>query len=395
MKRLLILLGILLLPVLSLHAQDDETMQPMTLHFAAMVGDEMALCGETYAGIGADEATISFDDFRFYVSNIQLLTAEGDAVPFQLEQDGMWQVEDVALLDFENGEAGCSEIGNAALNGEVIGMVPMGDYVGLTLDLGVPFELNHLDVTAAPSPLNVAAMWWNWQVGYKFIRVDLMTDATENNAWNIHLGSTGCQSPAGAVPPTERCARPNIATITFDEFDFENGVIVADLGTLLTAVPLYENTLMPPGCMSGVDDPDCPALFPNFGLSLNDGGCPEGDCSSQTLFRVSDMESVTLVGRTEMSAEMNMNMDAGGHGHGHGATTELIPVDEAAAIQIAFERYPDTTVIESKAGMAYGVPVWDIELSNGVSIEINQSNGETVEISGAGEDWENPAYDND
>ncbi|NJP08036.1 MAG: metallo-mystery pair system four-Cys motif protein, partial [Chloroflexaceae bacterium] len=94
-----------------------------------MVGDEMALCGETYAGIGADEAAISFNDFRFYVSNIQLLTAEGDAMPFQLAQDGMWQVEDVALLDFENGEAGCSEIGNAALNGEVIGMAPSGEYV--------------------------------------------------------------------------------------------------------------------------------------------------------------------------------------------------------------------------------------------------------------------------
>lgn len=45
--------------------------------------------------------------------------------------------------------------------------------------------------------------------------------------------------------------------------------------------------------------------------------------------------------------------------------------------------------------MAYGVQVWDIELSNGVSIEIDQANGEIVEIYGAGEDWENPAYDND
>ena len=90
-----------------------------------------------------------------------------------------------------------------------------------------------------------------------------------------------------------------------------------------------------------------------------------------------------------------MDMGAGGHAHGHGAATEAGPVDEAAAIQIALERYPGTTVVESKAGMAYGVQVWDIELSNGVSIEIDQANGEIVEIYGAGEDWENPAYDND
>lgn len=70
-------------------------------------------------------------------------------------------------------------------------------------------------------------------------------------------------------------------------------------------------------------------------------------------------------------------------------------VDEAAAIEIALTRYPSTTVVESKPGVAYGVQVWDIELSNGVSIEIDQANGAIVEISGAGEDWENPEYDND
>jgi len=317
MKRGLMIwmLFLLALPLLSAQAQDE--MQPITLRFAATVGDAMALCGETYAGIGADEAEISFNDFRFYVSNVQLLTADGDAVPLELVQDGMWQVDNVALLDFENGAGGCSEIGNAALNGQVDGMALAGDYTGVRFDLGVPFELNHADVTTAPSPLNIAAMFWSWQGGYKFIRVDVMTDAAENNAWNIHLGSTGCESPASAVAPEALCTRPNIATITFDDFDIDNGVIVADLAGLLTGVPLHENTLMPPGCMSGVDDPDCPALFPNFGLSLADGVCPDGDCSAQTLFRVSAAADVTLVDRTEMSADMNtgtgMDMSGGDH----------------------------------------------------------------------------------
>jgi len=314
MARLFLVTLLLVLLVFSLQAQDAADMQPITLRFAATVGDEMAMCGETYAGIGADDTEISFTDFRLYVSNIQLLNADGDAVPLELEQDGMWQFENVALLDFENGEAGCSETGNAALNGEVIGMATAGEYVGVSFDLGVPFELNHLDVTAAASPLNIAAMWWNWQGGYKFLRIDVQTNAPENNAWNIHLGSTGCKSAASAVPPEEMCARPNIATFTFDEFDFENGVIVADLAALLTNVPLQLNTLMPPGCMSGVDDPDCPALFPNFGLSLEEGICPDGDCSAQTLFRLSDMDSVSLVERSEMSAGMNMGGDGAGHG---------------------------------------------------------------------------------
>ncbi len=300
------------------HGSHDHSQQAngsMTLHFAAMVGDAPALCGETYPGIGADAAEISFNDFRFYVSNIHLLTAEGEAVPFQLEQDGLWQHENVALLDFENGTAGCSEIGNAAVNGIIIGEAPAGEYTGLRFDLGVPFELNHLDVTAAPSPLNIGAMWWSWQGGYKFIRVDLMTDATESEpAWNIHIGSTGCASPAGVIPPAEACARPNIATITFDAFDFDQNIIIADLGGLLQDIALYENTPMPPGCMSGVDDPDCPALFFNFGLSLDSGICTDADCAAQTFFHVGDADTVMLIGRIGMNGMDEMNGD---HDHDH------------------------------------------------------------------------------
>lgn len=52
-----------------------------------------------------------------------------------------------------------------------------GRYTGLAFDMGVPFALNHADVTAAPSPLNIQALWWNWQGGYKFMRVDMRTGA--------------------------------------------------------------------------------------------------------------------------------------------------------------------------------------------------------------------------
>jgi uncharacterized repeat protein (TIGR04052 family) len=271
----------------------------MTLNFVAAIGESMAVCGEDYPAVGADSATISFNDFRLYVSNIHLLTTDGDRVRFELEQDGVWQVDDVALLDFEDGTGGCAEIGNAALNGQVIGSAPAGEYVGLTFDMGVPFGLNHQDVTTAASPLNIAAMWWNWQGGYKFIRVDIMTDDPENPAWNLHVGSTGCESPAAVIPPEERCTRPNLPSVTLESFDFENDVIVADLASLLTGITLYESTPMPPGCMSGFDDPDCPALFANFGLTFDTGACADGgDCSGQMFFRVAPAVDVTLVERT-------------------------------------------------------------------------------------------------
>lgn len=297
--RLTVLLILFVVAVLANTAQDDETdTMPVTLNFAAMVGEDIATCGENYAEVGTGEATISFNDFRFYVSNIQLTTAEGDTVPLELIQDGLWQVEDVVLLDFEDGSDSCSEIGNAALNGEVNGTVPAGEYTGVTFDLGVPFDLNHLDVTTAPSPLNIAALWWNWQGGYKFIRVDIITDAEENSAWNLHIGSTGCQSAAAVIPPVEACSRPNVVTVEFETFDFEDDVIIADLGGLLTDIPLYESTPMPPGCMSGIDDPDCEFLYPNLGLSLQDGVCPDGDCTEQRFFRMGSLDDVTPVVRT-------------------------------------------------------------------------------------------------
>lgn len=287
-----VFLGTSLTPVL---AQDTA----FTLRFAATVADETASCGETYTNVGGDEATITFNDFRLYVANIEFGRADGSWVPLILEQDGMWQYQNVALLDFENGSDNCSEIGNTALNGIVVGTAPADEYIAVRFDLGVPYDYNHLDVTTAVPPLNIAALWWNWQGGYKFIRIDVETDATQDNAWNIHIGSAGCESPAGVIPPTEPCTRPNVATITLPQFDIQRDVVVVDLAGLLTDISLYESVPMPPGCMSGIDDPDCPALFSNLGLSLESGTCLDGNCSEQKLFRVDSAENVTLIGRSE------------------------------------------------------------------------------------------------
>ena len=299
------------------HQHNDQ--MPVTLQFAAMVGDAIARCGESYSNIGADAAEIQFSDFRLYVSNIHLTTANRELVPLHLEQDGVWQVEDVALLDFEDGSGPCGEIGNPALNGEIRGMAPADEYVGVSFDLGVPFSLNHQDVTAAPSPLNIAAMFWNWQGGYKFLRIDMMTDAEDDNAWNIHLGSTGCDSLSGVIAPEDECSRPNRVTITFDEFYAERNVIVADLGALLAGVPLYENAPMPPGCQSGIDDPDCTAVFAGLGLSLEDGVCTDDECLAQSFFRVGKRDDIELVGRSEDGMRMDHEHEAETDEHEHGS----------------------------------------------------------------------------
>ena len=81
---------------------------------------------------------------------------------------------DIALLDFENGQGKCEEKGTARTNSVVRGIVKGSNSKSIVFKLGVPFEWNHVDNVAVPSPLNVGAMFWNWQFGYKFARFDLV-----------------------------------------------------------------------------------------------------------------------------------------------------------------------------------------------------------------------------
>ncbi len=313
-----LLLVTLLVTALAACGPANNTDGNVTLQFALNVGDKAAACGQSYPDVGSSSTEISFTDLRFYVSNIRLINAQGQEVPLELAQDGVWQYQNVALLDFEDGSGSCSEGGNTALNSVVKGSVPAGRYTGVALDLGVPFALNHADVTAAPSPLNIQALWWNWQGGYKFIRVDMQTGAPgaasapamdmsapaptmdmsatapasqgemqesgapAPTAWFIHLGSTGCQSNDRAAAPTAPCSNPNLPSARLDDFTPGTSVIVADLASLLKGVPLDQNTPEPPGCMSGPQDPDCPALFPGFGLDLATGAAT----GTQQLFRL-------------------------------------------------------------------------------------------------------------
>ena len=281
--------------------------QSVALNFAALVGDQEVECGVMYEGVGAEGSTIEFQDMRFYVSEVRLLTADGEEVALELEQ-GQWQHQDVALLDFEDGKARCAESGNEATNSTVAGTVPEGDYTGVVFSLGVPFDLNHADVATAPSPLNVSSMWWSWQGGYKHARIDLMSHSAamamdmqsegqasggqasgESSAhgghggapsaglWPIHIGSTSCASEASVIPPATPCANPNLTEVRLENIDLED-MIIADVSALLDDVDVSQSLeTAPPGCMSGPEDPDCSALFGNLNLSP--------DANTQTFFR--------------------------------------------------------------------------------------------------------------
>jgi len=148
-------------------SDDDDTAatQDVELRFAAKVGDISFACGDVYTGIGvgqADRANYQVNDFRVLISEVAMTHADGSQVPVTLEQDGVWQYNTTALLDFEDG---CSGNGTTETRSVVTGTVDGGDYTGVCFTIGVPFEENHMDTATAPSPLNASGMFWNWQGG--------------------------------------------------------------------------------------------------------------------------------------------------------------------------------------------------------------------------------------
>lgn len=251
-------------------------LQDVTITFAAVVGNQTFVCGNTYDNLGLNDNSLELSDFRFYVQDVELKNAAGDYVPVTLS-DNEWQAEGATLLDFEDG---CTDLGTAPMNATVTGTVPAGAYDGIRFKMGVPFEANHDNPATAPSPLNLTSLHWDWQGGYKFLRIDSGTFSMTD--WRLHLGSTGCDGDP-ISGGTTACSTPNRLEAELDGFDPEIDVVAADFAALVEGAALDENQAETPvGCMAGPMDGDCAPLFDNMGLPFG-GADPSGP---QTFFSI-------------------------------------------------------------------------------------------------------------
>lgn len=244
----------------------------VSVRFRPMVGTQPFSCTQSYTGIGTTGSTIEPKDFKMYIHHLRLIDGAGAEVPVALTQDGAWQLEDIALLDFEDQTGTCTN-GTSQTRLVVEGTAPAGVYTGIRFVMGLPFDRNHGDATTAPSPLNLTTMFWSWNAGYKFLRADFNSTGLPGG-FNIHLGSTGCNGASGTSVPT-LCAQENLVEYTFTGFDPAAQVLVADLAALLAATDVDVNTATTaPGCMSSPSDPECTAIFSRLGLPFN--GNPAG-----------------------------------------------------------------------------------------------------------------------
>jgi len=251
---------------------------PVEVNFAGLVGSAPAQCGGMFSGIGTTGTDFELSDLRVYVHDVRLLTTDGRELPVALDQDGAFQLDDVALLDFEDGTAGC-ENGEAEMNTSVRGTVAEGGpYDGIRFVLGVPFDRNHADVSTAPAPLNRPGMFWNWNGGYKFLRIDGRTTGQPTGV-AVHIGSTGCDGDGrGNVSD---CVAMNRVEIELRGADPTTTPIAVDVAALLADTDLDADLGGAAGCQSGPDDPECTAIFHSMGLT-HAGTPPSG---AQQLFR--------------------------------------------------------------------------------------------------------------
>ncbi len=244
--------------------------EPVALRFAAQLDGRPFACGQPPAPLGAAATPVQVADFRFYLHDVALIASDGQAVPVSLEETP-WQHRGVALLDFEDGTGPCAGAGNRPVNTALRGTAPPGDYVGLRFTLGVPAALNHADATLAPSPLNLTAMFWNWQNGYRFLKLDLAAPDEApaghgRGGFALHLGATQCAAEAPTQPGRD-CRSPNRVVVELRGFDPRRAAVVVDPAPVLAGADLSRNTPgTPPGCMSFPGDPECRTLLPALGL---------------------------------------------------------------------------------------------------------------------------------
>lgn len=280
---------ILLLALAALAAPacgDDESSPPpdapvdVALTFKPRVGSQPFACGQTYTGLGTTGATYEPKDFRLYVHNVRLITPASEEVPLELKDDGAWQKDGVALLDFEDKTGLCTN-GTQAMNNRIVGTAPGGHYVGLRFTVGMPFEKNHLNASIESAPFNVATLFWGWEGGYKFIRLDGRTSGLPNGH-NFHLGSTECQT-SGPNQVTS-CQRPNRFDVEIAPFDPTGAEgVVLDVAALFGGSNLDTNQAQTgAGCMSESFDEDCAPIFERLGLGF---GSVQGNPGAQSFFR--------------------------------------------------------------------------------------------------------------
>jgi uncharacterized repeat protein (TIGR04052 family) len=193
-----------------------------------------------------------YQQLQMYLSNISLQNAQGQWHEVTLATS-KFQTEEVALVGEVCGQESHWQLSFA--ENELI-----GEASAIRFTLGVPFSQNHVNPLTQASPLNISSMFWGWQTGHKFLRLEMLA---EQDNWLFHLGSMGCKAASPLRAPKKACLYPN-------RFEYEISLIKNkgkamnrinfELSALLDQVNIGQHN----HCQSAPDSHVCQQLFNNL-----------------------------------------------------------------------------------------------------------------------------------
>ncbi len=219
---------------------------------------------------------VALKDARFYVHDINLIKTDGSKVAFSMNKDGVFQnsytangkTYNVGLLDFADGTSNCATGVFAAgttttTNTKITGSGVSGSFSGIEFTVGVPLDLNHQDDTTLAAPLNSTGMYWSWNSGYKFMKLEFLNGSV-GNAW--HIGSSTCTNSV--------CTYSNRATVTVTKssgtFNPSTDTVALDIQALLNGTDTTSSAI---SCHAGPQSSDtkCGTIGTNMGVTKATG----------------------------------------------------------------------------------------------------------------------------
>jgi uncharacterized repeat protein (TIGR04052 family) len=247
-KHFPVFLLILLLPSCSDESNYNQ------LHFSPVFANNIIQC---QSALTVNGVNWQVEQLQFYINTVEYQQTQGKWLTWPMKTNA-YQSSNVALLGDH-----CETQGKSNANWviEFASSVEFNKNTKVRFTLGVPYELNHLNPLTQKSPLNDSSMFWVWQSGHKFLRLEMIT---KNDDWLFHLGSMGCKAQSAMRSPKAPCLYPNTTTfeITMDSSTKINNRIIFDLEKLIKGIKLINSN----NCQSNVDNPSCQQLFKNIAL---------------------------------------------------------------------------------------------------------------------------------
>jgi uncharacterized repeat protein (TIGR04052 family) len=252
--------------ILSLLMACSKSEQNPTLTFQTRFEQQAFSCGQA---VQHQNSLWQLSQLHLYLSDFAVKNEQGEWQSLMMTSTP-YQASNVALLG-QSCDEGKAEQGNWQVT--FTDKASLSTASDVRFKLGVPFELNHLNPLTQQSPLNVSSMFWGWQTGHKFIRLEMYTKAINNvkseeqqqDNWLFHLGSTGCSAPSVVRAPKQACKYTNLVDVELvltPQSNLSQQPIIIDLSSLVNGITLTSQQ----SCQSAGSDKSCQQLFKHLGL---------------------------------------------------------------------------------------------------------------------------------